>query len=50
MVIQMACSCEHGNEISHFIKCGGWGGGVDWINLAQDRGKRKAVVNMVTNF
>jgi hypothetical protein len=24
-------------------------GSVDWINLAQDRDKRKAVVNKVTN-
>jgi hypothetical protein len=26
----------------------GWGG-VDWIGLAQDRGKRKALVNAVMN-
>ena len=25
-------------------------GSVDWVNLPEDRDKRKAVVNMVTNF
>jgi len=25
-------------------------GGVDWIDLAQDRGRRRALVNPVMNF
>jgi hypothetical protein len=28
----------------------GWGGGVDWIRLAQDRDRWRAVVNLVTNL
>jgi hypothetical protein len=28
----------------------GWGVGVEWIQLAQDRGWRRAVVNAVMNF
>jgi hypothetical protein len=27
----------------------GWGG-VDWINLAQDKDKRRALLNTVINF
>jgi hypothetical protein len=27
----------------------GWGGGVEWIHLAQDRGRWRAVVNAVMN-
>jgi hypothetical protein len=28
----------------------GWGGGVDWIRLAQDMDRWRAVVNLVTNL
>jgi hypothetical protein len=28
----------------------GWGGGVEWIHLAQDRDYRRAVVNAVMNL
>jgi hypothetical protein len=28
----------------------GWGGGVGWIHLAQDRDRRRAVVNAVMNL
>jgi hypothetical protein len=28
----------------------GWGGGIDWINLAQDRGRWWALVNTVMNL
>jgi hypothetical protein len=28
----------------------GWGGGVEWIHLAQDRGRWRAVVNAVMNL
>jgi hypothetical protein len=28
----------------------GWGGGVDWIRLAQDRDRWQALVNMVMNL
>jgi hypothetical protein len=27
-----------------------WGGGVDWIRLAQDRGRRRAVVSAMMNL
>jgi hypothetical protein len=27
-----------------------WDGGMDWINLAQDRNRRLALVNSVMNF
>jgi hypothetical protein len=27
-----------------------WGGGMDWIELAQDRDKRRAVVNVTMNL
>ena len=27
-----------------------WGGGVDWIDLAQDRDMRRALVNVVMNL
>ena len=32
------------------IREGGWGGGTDWIDLAEDRDWWRAVVNAVTNL
>jgi hypothetical protein len=28
----------------------GWGGGIKWIQLAEDRGRWQALVNMVMNL
>jgi len=40
---------RHGKTEGIFKKCD-WGGGVDWIELAQDRDKWRAVVNTVMNL
>lgn len=38
-----------GDNIKVYLK-GAWKEGVDWINLAKDRGRRRAVVNVVMYF
>jgi hypothetical protein len=38
------------DEIKMDLKEIGWGGGVEWIHLAQDRDRWRAVVNAVMNL
>jgi hypothetical protein len=33
-----------------FERLDGWGGGIDWIDLAQDRDRWRALVNTVMNL
>jgi hypothetical protein len=40
--------CEDNIEID--LREVGWGGGMDWINLAQDRDRRRALVKAVMNL
>jgi hypothetical protein len=38
------------NEIRRYLREIGWGGGVEWIQLAQDRDRWRALVNTVMNL
>jgi hypothetical protein len=42
------CRWEDGNKMD--LRETGWGGRVEWIHLAQDRDRWRALVNAVMNF
>ena len=42
--------CRRENNIKMDLQDVGWGGGLDWIDLAQDRDRRRALVNAVMNL
>lgn len=42
--------CRLEDNIEMGLKCTGWGGGLDCVDLVKDRTKWQAVVNTVMNF
>jgi hypothetical protein len=42
--------CKQKDNIKMGLQEVGWGGGMDWIDLAHDRNRRQAPVKMVMNL
>jgi hypothetical protein len=42
--------CRWEDNIKMDLREVGWGGGMDWIDLAQERDRWQALVNAVMNF